>query len=183
MRFGRGVLGWVVFIGLALLIVYMLQMNKQSYTKIGESELFSHMADVQSIEIDTDEVNGAFMKPITVPDVHGNTATVANFNVQLQPGESSDWAFHEKLLNAPGHPAFRNVNNQNFLLTILAPFIPWLLVLGRSCTSSSSASSATGQGPAACSATSAGASTRSRPRSTPTSPSMTWPASRRPRKR
>ena len=129
MWFGRGILGWVVFIALALLIVYMVTNTRKTYTRIGESELFGHLGQVQSMEIDTDEVNGTFLQKLQLPDVNGNTVAVDNFNVQLTPGESSDWRFHEYLrANAPS-AAFRNVSNQNLLVNILLPFIPWLLVL------------------------------------------------------
>ena len=129
MRFGRGVLGWVVFIALALLIVYMVTQSRKPYTHIGESDFWKSIAQVQSMEIDTDEINGTFLKPLNLPDVNYNPASVTNFNVQLTPGESSEWWFKQRILDQAPSAAFKNVNNQNFLLQILLPFIPWLLVL------------------------------------------------------
>jgi cell division protease FtsH len=127
--FGKGVLGWVIFIALALLIVYMVTNTRTSRTRIGESEMFSHLDKVLSLEIGADEINGQFSQELPLSDVNGIPAKVTAFNVLLSPGESSDFRFHDFLRSANPNMAFRNVNDQNFLLQILLPFVPWLLVL------------------------------------------------------
>jgi cell division protease FtsH len=129
MRVGRGVLGWVVFVALAGLLVYMLTLNKRSYTRIDESEWFHHLDKVQSMQIDTDEINGTFSSPQQLPDVQGVTGSVVGFNVQLLPGQSSDWLFTRDLLTAVPNASIRNVNNQNFLVQLLLPLLPWLLII------------------------------------------------------
>ena len=131
MRVGRGVFGWVVFIGLALLLVYMLTLNKRAYTRIGESELYKHLDKVLELQVDADEINGTFTSPQTVPEASTNVSVpgVTNFNVQMTPGTTSEWQFHDFLRQHASSVAFRNVNNQNFLVSLLLPFIPWLLVI------------------------------------------------------
>ena len=135
MRFGRGVFGWVVFIALALLLVYMLTLNKHASTRIGESDFWRTLGtgQVKSLDIDTEEINGTFNNQtagVALPDVNGTMIpNITNFNVQLTPGESSEWWFKQRILDQAPSTAFKNVNNQNIIVQLLVPLIPWLLVL------------------------------------------------------
>ena len=130
MRVGRGVLGWVIVILLALVMVYIVTLNKNKATHIPENEFFHHLDKIQSLEIDADEINGTLTGPTTMIDVNGvSTPGVKEFNVQLMPGEANDWRFHEFLKDNVKSASFRNVNNQNPLLQMLLPLIPWLLLI------------------------------------------------------
>ena len=128
MRVRGGILGWMVVVGLALALVYIVQANKRTQTTIAESEWFHHIAKVQSMEIDADEVTGTFSPAQNVTNVDGVLGNVTTFRVQLQPGQANEGWLHDYLrTNAPS-ASFRNVNNQNFFLQLLVPLIPWVVV-------------------------------------------------------
>src|ERR1700722_9042961 len=71
MRVGRGLFGWVLFIGLAIMLFMLLQQNKHNYQTIQMSEFENYLSsnEVKSITIDGDEVSGEFVKAMSVPSV------------------------------------------------------------------------------------------------------------------
>ena len=129
MRVRGGILGWIVVIALALVMVYIVNLNRKNQTRINENEFWKYADKIKLVEVDADEVSGSFTGPISMSDVNGVSAPVTNFSCQLQPGLANDWRFHEQLLAKASSAAIRNVNNQNFLLQILLPFVPWILVI------------------------------------------------------
>ena len=131
MRVG-GILGWVIVIALALVMVYIVTLNKKNYTRVNESDFLNLLekGNVLSLEIDADELNGTFSPPQKLPDVNGVATTgIKDFNVQLTPGESNDWRFHDYLRQKAPSTLFRNVNSQNLFLQMLWPFVPWIIVI------------------------------------------------------
>ncbi len=124
MRFGRGLMGWFLFIGLVLMMVYLLNTQKHSQVRINESEVIHHIAQLRSVEIDGDEVNGTFLSPQNI-----GGQPVSDFVCSLSPGESSNWEFHARLIDGNTSAAVRVENSQSFLMQILVPLIPWVLLI------------------------------------------------------
>src|SRR5258706_8280826 len=65
MRFGRGLFGWVLFIGLAVMLFIVLQTNKKAAQDIPLSE-FLALADngkVAKISIEQEVIRGEFSQP------------------------------------------------------------------------------------------------------------------------
>src|SRR5215472_6519097 len=70
MKFGRGLMGWLLFVALAaLLFVWLKQSNNQTQT-IPLSAFWQQVKatppNIERIVIDGDEVSGQFKSPITV---------------------------------------------------------------------------------------------------------------------
>jgi cell division protease FtsH len=124
MRFGRGLMGWFLFIGLALALVYLLNLKNKSYTKIGEGDLFSRLGAVRSIEIDGDEIDGTFLSHQQI-----GKDDVTDFVCSLSVGESSNWELHRALMYGAPSASIKVENSQNFIMQILLPIIPWVLLI------------------------------------------------------
>jgi cell division protease FtsH len=124
MRFSRGIFGWMLFIALAMLLVFLLNMKNKQYTRIGEGEFFKHIQDVKTVEIGQDEMNGEFSKQLQL----GTLGPVTNFNVPLQQGESAQFEFHQALMNGNPNAMVANEPSPNFFQNMIIACLPWLLI-------------------------------------------------------
>ena len=125
MRFGRGLMGWFLFIGLALALVYLLNLKNRSYYKIGESDLFARLGVVRNMVIDGDEIDGTFISEQTI----GKEPHVTDFVCTLSPGLSSQWELHRALIYGAQNASIKVENSQNFIMQILLPIVPWVLLI------------------------------------------------------
>src|SRR5438270_12045776 len=93
MRFGRGLFGWILFIGLAIMLIALFQMKGKTYFTISLSEFKTHLDNdkVQTLLIDGDEVTGEFRQNVSV--VGGPPQVVRAFKTSLTQGVSQCWAF------------------------------------------------------------------------------------------
>src|SRR2546421_7077804 len=68
MKVGRGLFGWVLFVGLAVVLFSILVKSGRSATSIDISELKRQFADsnVQTVTLDGDTIKGTFTRPITL---------------------------------------------------------------------------------------------------------------------
>ncbi len=87
MRFGRGLMGWFLFIGLVLMMVWLLNNQKRSQAHVAFSEVFHHLDQLRAVELDGDEMSGSFITPIAIPVLSGGTQPVGDFVTSLAP----DW--------------------------------------------------------------------------------------------
>src|SRR5437868_7779699 len=69
LRFGRGLFGWMLFIGLAVMLFLLLQKTKTSFTPIAVSEFEGRLVDdkVRSATIEGDEITGDFSPEQNIP--------------------------------------------------------------------------------------------------------------------
>src|SRR5881227_615909 len=90
MRFGRGLFGWILFIGLAIMLIALFQMKGKTYVAISLSEFKTHLDGdkVQSLVIDGDEVTGEFRG--NIPITGGPPQGVHNFRTALPQGTSQN---------------------------------------------------------------------------------------------
>jgi cell division protease FtsH len=124
MRFGRGLMGWFLFIGLVLMMVWLVNSQKSHQIRIGESEVLHNLDKIRSVEVDGDEISGTFNVPTNL-----GTNVVTDFVASLSPGESSNWEFHQRLIDGNPRMLVKVENSQSFLMQILIPFIPWLVLI------------------------------------------------------
>jgi cell division protease FtsH len=125
MRFGRGLMGWFLVIGVALALVYLVNYNKHTYVKIGESDLIANLGKVESMDFDGDEIDGTFLEAQRI----GKDTGIKDFIVALSPGESSSWELHRQLIYGARNASIRVENSQNFMMQILLPIVPWILLI------------------------------------------------------
>ncbi|HEX8521641.1 MAG TPA: ATP-dependent zinc metalloprotease FtsH [Tepidisphaeraceae bacterium] len=132
LRFGsqRGLFGWVLFIALAVLLFMLLNKSTNTHYSIPVSDFESRLVEdrVKKISVQNDDITGEFRNPETIP---GAPNPVTRFKVTYPAGTFGN-----------GGPQFRWImenrktaevqaeNNQNLLINILVPLIPWLLIFG-----------------------------------------------------
>jgi len=132
MRFGRGVFGWVLFIGVAILLFLYLQNQGPTHSDITLDVFNSKLqkGDIAEVTIQGDEVFGKFVKDRE--HVATNGTKVDRFRTVLPQLATSDWSFLRSILNdTAGNPRVMQVkaeNPNNMLTSILITLIPWLLV-------------------------------------------------------
>ena len=121
----RGVFGWLLFIGVCTVLFLLL--SKRSPQQRGQRIPLSEFAarleanQVRSLTISSDEIRGDLLGP------DGNSVTP--FRTALPPGTADSWPFLEWLLAHRGG-AVVSVEPQanSYVLNILLPVIPWLLI-------------------------------------------------------
>lgn len=123
--FGRGIFGWVLFIGLAVMLFFVLDSKHKNYSDISLSEFYSqvNLNNVSVAIIDNETVRGKFVKPVNTSSQVGIVA----YRIDLPQGTAQSWAFMQWLLP---HAEVRVENNQNVLVNLLLPLVPWLLIFG-----------------------------------------------------
>ncbi|MGH7179136.1 MAG: ATP-dependent zinc metalloprotease FtsH [Tepidisphaeraceae bacterium] len=129
MRFGRGVFGWVLFILLAVMLFVLVQSHNRSATHIDLDRFWTLLNEhkVKEVTIEGDEVSGELQPGAYLLDGHD----VKAFRTTLPQNNSTDWKFTQALLDAAkGSAKIRAENNQNLVLQVLVPLIPWLLIFG-----------------------------------------------------
>jgi cell division protease FtsH len=132
MRFGRGVFGWVLFIGVAILLFLYLQNQGPTRSEISLDEFYTKLerGDIQQLTITGDELTGklADNQPATLP----NGQSVTEFRVVFPFGATSSGNFAEHLVkDSAGKVRAMTIkaeNPNNMLTGILITLIPWLLV-------------------------------------------------------
>jgi cell division protease FtsH len=126
MKFGRGLLGWLIFVAVAaLLFVWLKQANPGSAT-ISLSDFYREVksANIEKITIDDAEVDGKLKSAKVM-----GTQTVTNFRVYTPP-QMGTWEFVKDVLDKVGGTAdVRAEPTNNILMNFILPFIPWLLIL------------------------------------------------------
>jgi cell division protease FtsH len=130
MRFGRGLFGWILFIGLAIMLIALFQMKGKQYVTISFSEFENKwVADrVKTITIDGDDLKGEFNSDKEV--VAGVQTPVQFFYTPMPAGMASNWPFMQWLSDHDKHAEVRIENSPNLIVNLLVPFVPWLVIFG-----------------------------------------------------
>jgi cell division protease FtsH len=129
MRFGRGLLGWVLFIGLAIMLFILVNKNNSSQTLIplSEFELALKNDEVQSATIDGDEIRGEFTEKKSIAGIPDQVKT---FRTLYPTGTLSNGYYLAQLREIPSNAKIDAENSQNLVVNLLLPLIPWLLIFG-----------------------------------------------------
>jgi cell division protease FtsH len=132
MRFGRGILGWAVFIGLVVMLILLISRGNHPAQTVELSTFMAQLENgrVQEVSIEGDEVRGKFNPPFK--DNHGNE--IESFRSPLPTGTSMNWEFTRDIVETArtkGNGTRVIVeNNNNLIINILVPLIPWLVIFG-----------------------------------------------------
>jgi len=135
MRFGRGVFGWVLFIGVAILLFLYINNQGQHYSELNDINAFNAILDqnpspIKSLKIVDGDVYGELddAKPFKTSDGR----TIKSFRVTFPMGLTSQPQFVDKLIYTKEGQRrtfpVSNENSNNLLLNILIPFVPWVIV-------------------------------------------------------
>src|SRR4051812_20441394 len=79
-RLGKGLFGWVLFIGLVMMLIVLVKNQQTNKTSVAYSDFFRELKkdNVQNVTIEGSEANGEFVHEIT-----GETGPVKKFRVKL----------------------------------------------------------------------------------------------------
>jgi ATP-dependent Zn protease len=118
---GFKVIAWLLFVALAVALVFLLNNNAHAnYQTIPLSD-FYHKLDDNQVDVATIGVDRIFG---TLASQNGASVP---FEVRLPEGTTSNWNFTQWLLEHAGGASI-NVDTAPVLLNILLPLIPWLVI-------------------------------------------------------
>ncbi|MDB5174547.1 MAG: ftsH, partial [Phycisphaerales bacterium] len=131
-RFGRGLLGWILFVALVLMVFAFVQSTKREYTAIPFSEFLAKMrtASVQSLIIEGDNIKGKFNSETVVSGLPNGSAKILKFQTDAPAGTLQQWQFVEWLDKNRGTATVEVVNTNNILMQVIVPLVPWILIFG-----------------------------------------------------
>src|SRR5882672_9896460 len=129
-KFGRGLFGWVLFIGLAVMLFIILQSKSRGSVPVDISEVQTQLkaGNVAEVTLDGETLRGTFRRDIAVP---GASAKVHNFRTDVPPTQNL-WEVCNWLLTQAEktQTAVKVENSSGLLTTLIVPLIPWILVFG-----------------------------------------------------
>lgn len=125
-RSGRKLLGWLIFVGVAVIVFVLLrQSNSPQPATIPLSDFYAQLTsgNVAKVAIDEDSIEGNFKSPIKVEG-----AAVQNFRTYIPAGSSGTMT--QLLLQATPPVVVRVLPPNSLLNNFILPFVPWILILG-----------------------------------------------------
>jgi cell division protease FtsH len=127
--FGRGLFGWVLFIGLAVMLFIILTSKTRGSTNIKISELRQQLenGNVESATVDGDTIRGTFRSGVTI----SGPTKITNFRCET-PAGSAPWDVTLWLLTEGkgGGTDVAAENSGNVLTQLLVSLAPWLVLFG-----------------------------------------------------
>lgn len=130
MKFGRGLFGWVLFIGLAVMLFIVLQTNRKNQQDVSMTELETQAnnKNIAELVVDGEIVRGKFGTPVQV----GTSPNKAiQFRCEVPVGQvGSPWYMQwvQDLSRKSNNASLKAENNANLVMNLLLPLIPWLLI-------------------------------------------------------
>jgi ATP-dependent Zn protease len=124
-RSGRKLLGWLIFVGVALMVFALLRQSNSQHTTISLSDFYAQMTsgNVAKVVIDEDRIEGDFKSPARL-----SGTAVLNFRTYIPPGSAGTMT---QLLLQATPPIVVHVEPPNSVLNnFVLPIIPWILILG-----------------------------------------------------
>lgn len=124
-RFSRGLLGWLIFVGVAAVLFAQLRQSNHQYTPIPLSDFYGQVkaGNVAKLVISEDSIEGYFRTPVTF-----GPTSVLNFQTNLPLGATG--TITQMLLQASPTIVIQAEPTNPFLSNFALPFIPWVLILG-----------------------------------------------------
>ncbi|MEA2708125.1 MAG: cell division protease FtsH [Phycisphaerales bacterium] len=129
LRFGRGLFGWVLFVALAVMLFMLLNKSSTQYASIPLSEFYSRLKDdkVKTLTIESDKILGEFRTEEVIP-VNEKSERVVKFQTALPAGANNTWELTRDVLDNRKNAEVKIENSPNWLLQVIIPLIPWLLI-------------------------------------------------------
>jgi cell division protease FtsH len=128
LKFGRGLFGWMLFVGLAIMFFMLMRQGRTTANKVGFKEFEKQLrgGNVMEMVIDGNELTGKFKKPIAGAAPNQTQFTTLIWFDQNVPGDIvrdiNEWAGEDV--------KFEFKSNTNIVINLLLPLIPWLLIFG-----------------------------------------------------
>jgi ATP-dependent Zn protease len=125
-RNNRGWIGWVLFVGLAVVLFFTLQRQSPRSTAISLSEFVDQLSarNVAIVVVDGDTLRGDFARPAST----GGAPKIIAFRTELPTGSGTSWAFMQWLLDNAHGASIQVDNSGNWMANLLVPLIPWIVI-------------------------------------------------------
>ncbi len=123
-RRGRGLFGWVLFIGLVIMLLVVLQQNRANVASVSLNEFNQLLENGKLHEIELSDTEAV----ATVPGGYATPSNQSRYDrvrVALPTGLSGNWEFVQRLME---HADVRVDQGGNLLMNLLLPLVPWLLI-------------------------------------------------------
>jgi cell division protease FtsH len=129
MRFGRGLFGWVLFIGLAVMLFIVLNSKSRSATDVSmnEMEVQATNGNIKELVIDDYVVRATLANPIQV----GTANNITRIRTEVPNQAIQQWGYVEwvqKMAKTSNNAVVKAENSQNLVMNLLLPLVPWLLI-------------------------------------------------------
>ncbi len=123
MKMSRGVMSWLLFVGLAIMLVVLLNTGMDQRKKVTLSEFYTHLenGDVKNVVLRERSIRGELNSA-----QGGAPGEPTKFEVAV-PFNYSDADFVEKLRSSPGGIEI-DVEEDSMLTAVLISLLPWLLI-------------------------------------------------------
>jgi cell division protease FtsH len=127
--FGRGLFGWVLLVALLILVIIFLGRNNKNYVQVRLSDVLPRLEkdQIATLTIETDDLSGTFREAQDIPNIDKK---VLNFRTEIPSGPAGWPNFTEYLYRNRGTASVSVDNHDGYLLQVLAPLIPWILIFG-----------------------------------------------------
>ena len=128
LKFGRGVFGWLLFIGLAVMLIMLLKGGNENYRDVVVSDLLNQLdrGKVQELVIDGTEVTGTFTEDFQ----SGTGPGFKKFKTNVSAGGGIPETVIAQIIDKRGPAKLDMKDSNSLLLNVLVPLIPWLLIFG-----------------------------------------------------
>ena len=122
----KSLFGWVLFIGLAVMLFIVLNSKSTTHADIPLSDFRMRLmrGDVAEAVIEDNAVYGSFVNPTLI-----NGVSVLRFRAPLPQGVGNNWSFVQWVLENGRDTVVRADSSKSQILSLLMPLVPWLLIL------------------------------------------------------
>ncbi len=130
-RVRNGLLGWMLFIGLAVMLVILVRSKQNQNIDIPVSDFFDRLESnkIEWIKVEDPDITGKFVGPQSIPAAAPKDIT--HFKTSFPAGWLPNQGFDKVLTAAKGKTVrIEAENNNNIILQFLVPLVPWLLIFG-----------------------------------------------------
>ena len=130
MKFGRGLMGWVLFVALAIMLVYVVAKSKANYQYIPFGEFMKKTDKLESLTVEGETFTGKFVSPQTIQIKPRESHQVTLFQTEAPAGATQNWTFVMWLADATKNANLEVSNSSGIFIQFIGPMIPWVIIIG-----------------------------------------------------
>ncbi len=125
-RISRGAFGWIVMIGVALMLVLLLQQSRNAATPVSISAFWTHVEnkEVRLIRIKEHAIQGEFKEPLPA-----NVLSKVFECAYPYAAQNFEKTIRDRIHSLDGNVAIEYVPDNNFLINLMISMFPWLLLI------------------------------------------------------
>jgi len=127
MRMSRGVMSWIGFVLVALMIAIVINSEYTPTYQITVDKFYQELGDgkYKSVTVSDDKIIGSYKEP---PNI-GNKKNVTRFTLAMKVNDPAEFT-RELVEKFPNSAEIKYENSNPMLISMLIQLIPWLLIFG-----------------------------------------------------